>query len=376
MCKYNIVALILAAGYSSRMGNFKPLLPLDGKPVIEWAIGGFRQAGITDIRVVVGHRADELVPVLDALEVKPIINEQYDYGMFSSVHAGIRTFDDKVEGFFLLPGDIPLVKSKTLKKMLEVYQQTENCVIYPSFLGQRGHPPLITRPCFGEIMNQPLSGNLRSVLQHFEHRACNVELIDQSILLDMDTATDYQNICSSLMRRNMPTIDECQAIFSIYNVADSVIRHGWAVANVARQIAKMLNDQGGYLDIELITVSGLLHDIAKGKPNHAQTGAVIIEQEGYPDVARVIACHMDITIDASDPGINAAMLVYLADKMISHEQLVNIKERFARVGEKFTNQPHILLKIEERMKHALIIKARIEKCLSMGDLYSILNREA
>lgn len=47
-----IVALILAAGYSSRIGKFKPLLALDGKPVIEWAINSFRAAGITDIRVV------------------------------------------------------------------------------------------------------------------------------------------------------------------------------------------------------------------------------------------------------------------------------------------------------------------------------------
>jgi molybdenum cofactor cytidylyltransferase len=66
MCRQDkIVALVLAAGFSSRMGEFKPLLQLDGITVIERAVTGFRWAGISDIRVVVGHRADELIPAFD-----------------------------------------------------------------------------------------------------------------------------------------------------------------------------------------------------------------------------------------------------------------------------------------------------------------------
>ena len=53
MSKKKLTALILAAGYSSRMGDFKPLLPLNGKPVIAQTISSFHEAGITDIRVVV-----------------------------------------------------------------------------------------------------------------------------------------------------------------------------------------------------------------------------------------------------------------------------------------------------------------------------------
>ncbi|MDF2874967.1 MAG: metal dependent phosphohydrolase, partial [Sporomusa sp.] len=65
----NIAALILAAGFSSRMGAFKPLLPFGESSVIETVVNTFRQAGVADIRVVVGWQAERLRPVLDQLQV-------------------------------------------------------------------------------------------------------------------------------------------------------------------------------------------------------------------------------------------------------------------------------------------------------------------
>lgn len=58
-----IVALILAAGFSSRMETFKPLLPVGGAPLIERTIARFLQAGFDDVRVIVGHRAKEVIPI-------------------------------------------------------------------------------------------------------------------------------------------------------------------------------------------------------------------------------------------------------------------------------------------------------------------------
>lgn len=60
-----ISGLILAAGFSSRMGRFKPLLPLGGSTATERAVKSLRDGGIEDVRVVVGWRTEELVPVLD-----------------------------------------------------------------------------------------------------------------------------------------------------------------------------------------------------------------------------------------------------------------------------------------------------------------------
>ena len=100
-----IAAVILAAGQSSRMEDFKPLLPLGNKCVTERVLHAFRAAGITDLIVVTGHRADELQRVVAPLKVRCVENSRYHQGMFSSVRTGIRALAASCEAFFIHPAD-------------------------------------------------------------------------------------------------------------------------------------------------------------------------------------------------------------------------------------------------------------------------------
>ena len=86
----SIAAIILAAGEGKRMGRIKPLLPLGEGTVIEHLAGSFRNAGIGDIVVVLGHRSQDIVPVLKANNLNWVKNDQYQQGMLSSVKTGSR----------------------------------------------------------------------------------------------------------------------------------------------------------------------------------------------------------------------------------------------------------------------------------------------
>ena len=77
----NLAALVLAAGFSSRMGRLKSLLPLGEATVIERSIGSFLEAGVQDVRVVLGHRSEEIARVLEASGVTTIMNHEYEEGM-------------------------------------------------------------------------------------------------------------------------------------------------------------------------------------------------------------------------------------------------------------------------------------------------------
>lgn len=189
-----IVGLILAAGYSRRMGDFKPLLTIDGKPIIAWAVDSFRRAGIADIRVVIGYQAEMLLPVLHSLGVTPVINHNYSAGMFSSVQAGLQTFSTVADAFFLLPGDMPMVKRSTLEKILTEYERHQYQVVIPSCQSRRGHPPLVSRSCFPRILTGDASDNLRSILQEFAEQTGVIETTDRGILLDLDNQQDYQSL--------------------------------------------------------------------------------------------------------------------------------------------------------------------------------------
>ncbi len=192
-----VSAIILAGGYSKRMEKFKPLLPFGNSTVVENAIDVFRKSGVNDITVVIGYRAKDLKDLLNSLCVKWVYNEKYNDGMYSSVVEGVCSLEDSTSGFFLLPVDMPLVKSETIKDMLKVYNSSKCDLIYPIYKGKLGHPPLISESLFQAIKDFDGCGGLRALLSNYQKVATQVEVIDEGILIDMDTPKDYINICKT-----------------------------------------------------------------------------------------------------------------------------------------------------------------------------------
>ncbi len=358
MCNTKIVGLIVAAGYSSRMGTFKPLLPLGEKTVIEAAVDSLRFGGIHDIRVIVGYRAAELYPVLESLPVSIIDNPNYAAGMFSSVITGLKTFANDAEGFLLLPGDNPLIRKRSIKDLLQTYRQTGAAVTYPVFNNQRGHPPLISSKCFADILSDDGAYGLRKILERFDSDSMDIGVADQGILLDIDTMEDYEKLTCFYANRNIPTYDECLALLKKYQVNDKVARHGQTVAMVGRHLAEQLNHAGLHLNIELVVAGGMLHDLAKGKPNHSKRGERLIRSKGFSALAGIVASHMDLDL-SSEQIMNEAAVVFLADKLVRDDKVVSLNERFSFSLKKFAGQPEIQAAVLRRQQTAEIIRNKI-----------------
>lgn len=198
----DLAAVILAAGYSSRMAAFKPLLPLGHSSVIETVINTFIMAGINNVTVVLGHRADDLKPLMEHLHIRWVLNEKYSDGMFSSIASGLRSLSPEVKGVFLLPVDMPLVKSKTINEIKIAYSRSGTHIFHPAYLKQRGHPPLIPSDLFPEILAWNGAGGLQYFLEQHEARAYEVGVQDKGILMDIDTPGDYWNICRVYEQRD------------------------------------------------------------------------------------------------------------------------------------------------------------------------------
>ncbi len=358
-----VAGLIVAAGYSSRMGKFKPLLPLGGATVLENTILSLQSAGLTDILVVLGHRADVLQPVVERLGAKAIINPAFHEGMYSSIEAGVRDLSQQSAGFLLLPGDNPLIRPHTIAQLLEKFWQREAGIIYPCFQGQRGHPPLIASAYLPGILNWQGSGGLKAFLEQYEAEATEVEVIDQGILLDLDNPLDYQAVQEYYEFRTIPTAQECLAILQKLQAPERVCSHGQKVAEIACSLADQLNRCRCPQNIGLVRAAGLLHDLAKGQPKHAEAGAKMLQALGFPQVAEIVASHTDIRLGDSR-SISAKELVYLADKLVIGSHEVTLQERFQVPLAKFHNQPAILHDIKTRLDNAQTIKRWIEEILA------------
>lgn len=360
-------AIIPAAGLSSRLSGFKPLLPLGDQVAVERLVEMFKAAGIGPVCIVCGHRAQELEPVVRAAGAVPVINPDFRRGMFSSVQAGVRELDSRCQAFFLLPVDVMLVRPDTLRRLLLARERDPGRVLHPVFKARRGHPPLIPANLKDEILAWQGRGGLAGYLAEHESTApgaaLEVPVADEFIHFDVDTDQDYEQALSRLENYDLPSRAECLALLDIEpNVNEMGRRHSKAVAGVAQQIARALNisrSPGRHLNPRLVEAAGLLHDIAKGFDHHEQEGGRMLSEMGYERVGRVVAAHRDIDPHENEPVAERAV-VYFADKLVRGDRLVSVEERFKAKMDEYEHVPGAVEAIRGRMVRALKVKAMIE----------------
>lgn len=347
-------AVILSAGYSSRMGGFKPLLELGGKTLLERQITLFRRIGIEAPLVVIGHRGEEIRSRVVSWGGVPVDNPDYDRGMFSSVRAGAAALvrEGKAQGFFLQPVDIPLVPGVVPARAMEHFRCRPSAVTYPLCGGKRGHPPLISAALLPEILAYQGEGGLRAILARYEGEAVGFETGREEILLDMDSPEAYAALKRRYRELQIPTSQECRRLQDQYATPPAAAAHCRRVADTACRLAQVLNKAGASLGVDFIRAAGLLHDMARGRPDHAAAGAEILLQEGYEKLAAVVALHMDIDFEAGGP-LDAAALLYLADKMTEGDGIpMTLAERRQRVLKKKGKSPEACRRIAARMDAA------------------------
>ncbi len=189
-----IEALVLAAGFSSRMSKNKLLLELAGRKVIQHTLDRVFASNIDGITLVVGHQKEQLQQELVHARVEIVENEYFRQGMSTSIKAGIQYLisrPEKIDAVLILPGDMPLVKPGTINRLLQVYADTSSLAVVPVYQGRRGHPVLFNNRLFDKLLK--LSGDTggREILRKYADHVCRVEVNDPGIHVDIDTWEDY-----------------------------------------------------------------------------------------------------------------------------------------------------------------------------------------
>jgi molybdenum cofactor cytidylyltransferase len=360
MSRASFAAIILAAGLSSRLGRFKPLEPLGGLTILERVTALYRSAGITDIHVVTGFRSEEITPLVKKFGAGPILNPKYTDGMFSSVLVGISHLSRTCTGFFIHPVDIPLVRRQTVSALLTAFVQGGGSIYYPTFLEERGHPPMISADHIEKIKCWSGTGGLRGYLDSYESEVVDIPVVDEFVLKDIDTPEDYALISACMTHYEIPTENECLALmYRMPGVTPAVMDHCRAVADLAKQMATALNTCGCRLNIKQIVAASLVHDLAKGLSEHAVAGARYLRETGFSGIAGIVETHMDFIVDTGAP-ISASEVVFLADKCIQEDRRVDITARFQAKLQNFGSDPDIGRNIQRRMENAQAAKNRFE----------------
>jgi len=195
MILQDMAGLIPAAGFSSRMGSFKPLLPLGPGTVIERVISLFRTQGATDIVVVLGNEAPRLAAIVESQGARWVMNDDYEKDMFSSVKIGVQHLHPDLRAFFLLPVDFPLVLPGTLTALADAFLTAGVDVCRPLYQKSYGHPPLISTDLIDDLIHHREPGGMRSFLSRYAGRTLAVECDDPGIMMNLNSWQDYEKAC-------------------------------------------------------------------------------------------------------------------------------------------------------------------------------------
>lgn len=183
-----LAGIVLAAGLSSRMGAFKPLLEVGGVSMVRRVVRLMRGAGADPILVVTGHRRRELEAHLRDGDVELIHNLDYaSTQQFDSLRLALARLEGRCDRVLVSPADIPLVEPETVKALL----RTPGDFVRPVFRGCGGHPALLSAGLIPELLGYEGSDGLRGAIRKIGCAVQSVTVEDGGVLMDNDTPEDF-----------------------------------------------------------------------------------------------------------------------------------------------------------------------------------------
>jgi len=363
-------AVILAAGFSSRMGRCKALLDIEGASALRRASLSMHLAGVGDLVVVTGCYREDVELESACCGIRTVFNEHFEKGMFSSIQTGTAAISRETDAFFLLPVDIPLIRPATYTALRVAFLKNKNtAVVIPSFRGRTGHPPLISSELIPEILEWSGDGGLRAVLARHQKETLILEVPDEGTVMEMDTPKEFEALRSFAAKGRIPSKAECMAFLEMAGTPEKVRDHCFAVARLAGRLASHLENLIP-VNCRLLEAAALLHDMARTWPNHAERAAAIVEKWGFPETADLIRYHMELP--EGEPLLSDRSLLYLADKLTSGKKITSLEQKQASAENRFYGNPPALEAVSRRMQRAGDIAAAFEKCTEKS-LDSILD---
>lgn len=184
------------------MGADKALLQYQGRSFLEAIVKNIHEAGIETIVAVLGYHAAEIQKAVLLQGVQIVVNSTYRLGQTSSVQAGLKALDlAGLDSVLLSLVDHPAVPAGVIRQLLKARQDSEASVVIPVHGGRRGHPVLIGRALFTDLLDLDPGMGANSVIHRYRNSTREVSMEDPSVLIDVDLPEDYQQLVTD-SRRN------------------------------------------------------------------------------------------------------------------------------------------------------------------------------
>jgi molybdenum cofactor cytidylyltransferase len=204
-------AILLAAGASHRFGAKKLLADIGGLPLIRRVTHEIAHSAVADVVVVTGCDEPLIGRALEGLSLKLAYNSNWPRGLGSSISVGIAALGAELDGAFIVPGDMPFLRSPLLEKLIRAFDMAQKpSVVFPATLaGAQRNPVLWPRQFFPLLTSLSGPGGAKRLLTTMAESCKPVAVADETAFADVDTLEElalvrsflYENATSKQIHR-------------------------------------------------------------------------------------------------------------------------------------------------------------------------------
>ena len=177
-------AIVLAAGFSRRMGREKVLLPFGGSTVLETVLAKLRRLDVDRAVVVVRPDLPDVERLAGNAGATVVVNPHPEEEMLVSIRLGLAALAASVDAFFVWPADHPGVAPRTLETLAASARR--DVAVIPVYRGARGHPAVVGADLVPEISRIPAHAGLRQLWRARADAVREVAVDDPGVVEDLD----------------------------------------------------------------------------------------------------------------------------------------------------------------------------------------------
>lgn len=194
----DVFGLVLAAGKSSRMGKPKMDLPWGDTSILGAVVSALAKGGVNKVHIVINPLRKPKVPNnLPDVDIQWIENPDAEVeDMLSSIQAGLLSMPPQCRYAIICPGDQPTISNNTVRAIIDKASGDGDRLIFPSYHMRRGHPWMVSRDLWGNILALEKSDNVRTFIQQHQDEI-NYVIVDSDPPSDIDTPEEYQRLLNS-----------------------------------------------------------------------------------------------------------------------------------------------------------------------------------
>ncbi|MBC6003270.1 molybdenum cofactor cytidylyltransferase [Paeniclostridium sp. NSJ-45] len=184
-----INAIVMASGFSTRMGNNKLLLEYRGKTIIENTLDILKKSNFKEIIVV--SQYEEVLSIASKYSFKTVLNKKAYLGQSESIKLGIKN-SSECEGYMFFVGDQPLLNKMDIDNLIRCFKDNNKYIIIPKYENKTGNPVIFPKCLKNKLLMLKNDEKGKKVISEYDK--IKYIYVKRETLLDIDTKKDYENL--------------------------------------------------------------------------------------------------------------------------------------------------------------------------------------